>query len=405
MSDKLTRFAPVPGLLAVLLTAAAWTLPATAHEKTIVSSILPIHSLVAGVVDGVHEARLLLPASASPHGYSMRPSEARLLQNADVVVWVGPDLETFLERPLASPRANQRVVSLMNDFDLHLLPTREGGVWEAHDHGHGHGHGHGHSHGHDQGHSHGHDQGHSHGGHNHGHSHGHSHGHDQGHSHGGHNHGHSHGHSHGHDQGHSHGGHNHGHSHGHSHGHDQGHGHDSGHAHGFKDAHIWLSPENARRIVTNLADLFIEIDPEHKDRIEANRDGMLDRIQSVEQTIRATLAPVADQKFIVFHDAYQYFEAHFQLAAAGSITLDPSRAPGARRIQELRERIAADDIVCLFTEPQFRPGIAQTLVEGQNTRLGELDPLGSNIPANADAWFLLLQQLADDLATCLSPGA
>ncbi len=171
------------------------------------------------------------------------------------------------------------------------------------------------------------------------------------------------------------------------------------------DAHIWLSPENARRIVTGLANFFIEIDAEHKTRIEANRDQMLDRIESLEQRIRATLDPVAEQKFIVFHDAYQYFEAHFQLAAAGSITLDPSRAPGARRIQELRERISADDIACLFTEPQFRPGIAQTLVEGQNTRLGELDPLGSTIPAGADAWFELLQNLADDLATCLSPEA
>lgn len=116
----------------------------------------------------------------------------------------------------------------------------------------------------------------------------------------------------------------------------------------------------------------------------------------------AQLEPVRLTPFIVFHDAYQYFEQAFGLMAAGSITLDPARSPGARRIQELRTRLQSDDVACLFTEPQFRPALALTLIEGSNARLGELDPLGSGLQPGPDAWFELQQNLADALYSCLS---
>lgn len=131
-------------LLVSLLAILGLALPglAAADKPRIVATILPIHSIVAALGEDAFEVELLVPASASPHGYSMRPSEARRLQNADMVVWVGPELETFLERPLR--RAGDReIISLMDDLDLDLKPTREGGVWEHHhDHGNdGHGHG------------------------------------------------------------------------------------------------------------------------------------------------------------------------------------------------------------------------------------------------------------------------
>ena len=144
-------------------------------------------------------------------------------------------------------------------------------------------------------------------------------------------------------------------------------------------------------------------DPANAEAYARNRDTLLERINALDAELARQLAPVRDRPFIVFHDAYQYFEQAYGLNAAGSITIDPSRPPGARRIQELRDRMSADDVVCLFTEPQFRPALAHTLVEGHPTRLGELDPIGSGLEPGPDAWFGVMRGLADDLVSCLEP--
>ncbi|MCA1789096.1 MAG: zinc ABC transporter substrate-binding protein ZnuA [Thioalkalivibrio sp.] len=340
------------GIGSLLITAAVATTPVQAEPRSVVASILPVHSLVAGLLDGIHQADVLLPASGSPHGYAMRPSEARLLHNADLLIWVGPDLETFLERSVSEPQAGRVVISLMNDLSLELLATRKGGVWE------------------EQLHDHGHDQ--AHGDHGHGDEDSHDHGHD--------------------------------HDHGdHRHGADHGNGHDDGN--GNKDAHIWLSPDNARNIATGLTEYLVRWDPANAAAFERNRATLLARIDALDVQLGQQLAPVRDRPFIVFHDAYQYFERYYGLNAAGSITIDPARSPGARRIQELRNRLDQDDVACLFTEPQFRPALAQTLVEGHDTRLGELDPVGSELQPGPDAWFQLMQNMADSLTSCLAPGA
>ncbi|WP_043739344.1 zinc ABC transporter substrate-binding protein [Thioalkalivibrio nitratireducens] len=407
----------LPGIGAIVFAIALATSTVQAETRTVVASILPVHSLVEALVDGVHDSELLMPATASPHGYAMRPSEARRLQNADLVVWVGPDLETFLERALAGPREGRKVITLMEDLELALLPTREGGVWEAHAHDHGH-HDHGHhDHGHHDHEHHDHEH-HDHGHHDHGH---HDHGH---HDHGHHDHEHHdhehhdhehhdhehHDHEHHDHEHHDHEHHDHGHHdhehHDHEH-HDHGH-HDHGHhdhGHGEMDAHVWLSPENVRRIAIGLARELATWDPANAQAFERNRDRLLDRIDALDSDLRAQLEPARDRAFIVFHDAYQYFEHHYGLRAAGSITLDPAQSPGARRVQELQNRIAEDDVVCLFTEPQFRPALARMLVEGRPTRLGELDPLGSTLEPGPDAWFQLMRQLGDDMSRCLEAPA
>jgi zinc transport system substrate-binding protein len=102
------------------------------EAPTVVVSIVPIHSLVAGVMDGVGSPHLLLPGGASPHAYALRPSDARQLANARVVFWVGEALETFLERPLATLAEKARVVELMETKELIRLPLRSGGLWESH---------------------------------------------------------------------------------------------------------------------------------------------------------------------------------------------------------------------------------------------------------------------------------
>lgn len=320
----------------LLLGAALVATPAQAEPRSVVATILPVHSLVAGLIDGIHETELLLPTTASPHGYAMRPSEARLLQEADLVIWVGPELETFLRRMLAEPREGRQVISLLENLQLQELPGREGGVWEMH--------GHAHDHGHDDGHGHEHGNGHNH-----------------------------------------------------------GKGHDHGNGHSEPDTHVWLSPENARRIVSGLTEELAQWDPEHAEAYARNRDALLERIDALDEELARQLEPVRERPFVVFHDAYQHFEKAYGLHAAGSITIDPAVQPGAGRIVELRNRMSADDVVCLFTEPQFRPALAQMLVEGHSTRLGELDPLGTGLEPGPDAWFDLMRGLADELVACLAP--
>lgn len=143
---------PFSQALARFLLAAAVVLVATGPSKAadgphVVASIGPIGSLTAAVMRGVGSPIVLLPAGASPHAYALRPSEARALASADLVLWVGEALETFLEGPLQSLARAETVVELAEADGLTLYPARKGGIWEA-DHGdehdsddHGHGHG------------------------------------------------------------------------------------------------------------------------------------------------------------------------------------------------------------------------------------------------------------------------
>jgi zinc transport system substrate-binding protein len=300
-------------------------------------SVKPIHDLVLGVTVGVSEPALLVPGGASPHDHALRPSDMRNLQQARVVIWVGPELENFLVRPLAGLSGEVHRIALLADAGLVLHPVREGGIWDAHDHDHGHENRHGHSH-----------------------------------------------------AGHR--------KQNHGHGHDHEHGHD----HGEADAHVWLSPENARRIVRHVAARLAELDPPNAAAYRANSERMVERLDRLDTDIDRRLDGVRDRPFIVFHDAYQYFERHFRLTPAGSITVDPSRPPGARRVQEIRHRVAESDALCVFSEPQFRPAIVTTVTEGTRARTGVLDPLGADLPSGPDGYEQLLRNLADSLAECLS---
>jgi zinc transport system substrate-binding protein len=192
-----------------------------------------------------------------------------------------------------------------------------------------------------------------------------------------------------------------------------GHGHDHGKkaksaakaAPGMADGHIWLDPVNAKAIVAELARVLGEVAPEHKARLAANAGAATARIDALQAEIARDLEVVRGKPFIVFHDAYQYFESRFGLAAAGSITVNPEVQPGARRLKELRERLEKAGAVCVFAEPQFEPKIVRTLTEGTKVRIGTLDPIGAAIPAGPDAYGQLLKGLAADLKGCLAAGA
>ncbi|WP_377811841.1 zinc ABC transporter substrate-binding protein ZnuA (plasmid) [Azospirillum sp. A29] len=319
------------GTLSALVATASATvaLPAWAEAPKVVVSIKPIHSLVAAVMRGVGDPVLLVRGGASPHSYTMKPSDAKALSAADLVVWVGPELEGFLEKPLKANAPKATRLTLMEQTGLTLLQTREGGAWEAHDHG---------------------DDGHGHKDHDHK-------------------------------------------------GHDHAADHDDDHDE--LNSHIWLDPANARAIVTATADALAARDPADAEAYRTNADRTLQAIDALDAELKATLAPLKDKPFVVFHDAYQYFEARYDLSAVGSITVSPDRRPSAKRLSAIRAKIAGLNAACVFAEPQFEPTLVRTVVEGTKARTGVLDPEGADLPEGEALYPTLMRNLAASLRGCL----
>ena len=321
---------------AVLCGGPAWALDG------VVASIKPVHSLVAAVMEGVGEPELLVKGAASPHAYALRPSEARALEQAKVVFWVGEGMETFLAGPLETLGGNARIVELVEAHDLVELDFREGGPFEAHDHGDHEGHDHAHDDDDDEG---DHD-----GGDDHAH---------------------------------------------------EGHGHE-GHDHGAIDMHLWLDPSNAKAFVHEIEEALSAADPDNAATYEANADALNEKLDVLIAETDAALAPVRGRGFVVFHDAYQYFENRFDIQAAGSITVSPEAIPGAQRLTEIRAKVAELGATCIFAEPQFEPRLVSVAAEGTQARTGVLDPLGADLEDGPELYFELIRNLTTSLTTCLA---
>ncbi|MEQ8697072.1 MAG: zinc ABC transporter substrate-binding protein [Bauldia litoralis] len=176
-----------------------------------------------------------------------------------------------------------------------------------------------------------------------------------------------------------------------------GHAHD----HGKYDMHLWLDPRNAQAMVRTIAAALSRTDPTHAAAYSVNATATLKRIARLEADLRRDLAAVKARPYIVFHDAYQYFEERFDLAAAGSLTLNPQTAPGARRIAQIQARIKTAGVRCVFVEPQFAPRLVETVIAGTDAKKATLDPLGATLPEGPDAYFDTMRNLARSLRACL----
>lgn len=344
---------------------AAGTMAATSTKAApdVVVSIKPIHSLVAAVMQGVGEPKLIVDGAASPHTFSMKPSNARAVEGADVVFWIGPNLEAFLDKPLDALAGKATVVALGDVAGIEKLPFREGGPFEAHDHG-------------DE------DHDHDHGAETHA---------DHGHA----------------DHAHDHGAEKPGeqaaqadHDHkGHEHAAEPHADHD--HDHGGFDAHLWLDPDNAKAMAKAIEAQLVAADPANVAIYTKNTVALLKRIDTMNGDIAKTLAPVKDKPFIVFHDAYQYFEHHYGVKVAGSITVSPETAPGAERLKEIQTKITGLGATCVFAEPQFTPKLINVVTEGTKAKSGVLDPEGATLKAGPDLYFQLMTGIAASLSDCL----
>lgn len=308
---------------------------AEAAPKVVVS-IKPVHSLVASIMKGVGEPELIVDGVASPHTYQMKPSEAQKLEAAEVVFWIGEDLEAFMEKPLETLAGKARVVELSEAPNLVKLPMREGGAFEAHDHAHD-------DHVTETETEHDHD--------------------------------------HGHEEAHDHGG------------------------HGETDMHLWLSTDNARAIAAEIAKVLTEADPGNAQIYHKNLATLDAELDALTGEIQQIVAPVKDKPFIVFHDAYQYFEKQFGVAAAGSITVSPETLPGAQRIAEIQAKVKEVGAKCVFAEPQFEPKLIQVVLEGTDARSGTLDPEAGGLEKGENLYTELLKGIARSLRDCLGGEA
>jgi zinc transport system substrate-binding protein len=196
---------------------------------------------------------------------------------------------------------------------------------------------------------------------------------------------------------------------GHDHDHDNDHGHDNDHDHdndladAAVDMHLWLDPENAKVMVETLAARLARIDPANADAYAANAKATVGRLDALIAGIEARLTPLRGRPFVVFHDAYHYFEARFGLEATGAIAVSPEIMPGAERIRAIRAEVGALDAVCIFSEVQFDRRLIGVVAEGTGARTGTLDPLGAGIEAGPGAYEAIIRAMADAFAGCLAP--
>ncbi|MBY2913284.1 zinc ABC transporter substrate-binding protein [Rhizobium leguminosarum] len=334
-----------PALKILALRMPAFTIPAlaipallfagtmrAADAPVVVTSIKPIHSLVSAIMQGVGEPELIVDGAASPHTYNLKPSNARALQEAKVIFWVGPGLEAFLEKPLQALGRNASIAELDNAPGLVKLPFREGGAFEPHDDGDEH----------DSASGHEHDKA------------------------------------------------------------EATHGAEGDHDHGAFDTHLWLDPMNAKAMATMITTTLVAADPANALTYQGNAKALDDRLDALDTEIKGIVAPVKGKPFIVFHDAYQYFEHRYGIRVAGSITVSPETIPGAERVSEIHRKVGELGATCVFAEPQFEPRLVNVVIEGTRAKSGVLDPEAATLKAGSDLYFTLMRGIADSMKDCLS---
>ena len=309
----------VTGVMAIGLFCAFSIMPVKmvmADQKplSIVASIKPVHALVAGVMGDLGTPHLLLAAPTSAHHFTLKPSQARALQNADIVFWIGPGMEQPLTKALATLAADAQSVALDDSAGLVLFDFDDDG----HD------------------------------------------------------------------------------DHGTKDKHD-GHG-----GHGI-NPHIWLDPFNAQIMLGVIADHLGKADPVNARAYQAHADAMRQTFAQLQIDIARQLAPFAESEFLVLHDAHIYFERRFGMRAHAAITTEPDVMPTAAKIKKLRRDLESHPIDCIFGEPFLGQKAVRLIAEGSDIRIGQLDPLGSQLPAGASLYADLLKSYAAAFKACLAP--
>jgi zinc transport system substrate-binding protein len=295
MADMTRRVILIALAIAVAAIAPSAAAPKVVAPKVVVT-VLPVHSLAAMVMQGIGTPGLLLKGGAAPHGYALRPSDARLIGNAEIIFWIGPAFETFLSGPLASLGRGAHITALAAAPGMVAIKTPAGAT----------------------------------------------------------------------------------------------------------DMHLWLDPINAQAMVRAMQGALSRTDPANAAAYAANAAAAAARLKALDRELQRRLQPVQGIPYVVFHDAYRYLERRYGLTAIAAVTTGPARPPGARRLRRIRRRMSERGARCIFSEPQFRPALAEALVRDTGARHAVLDPLGAGIAPGRDAYGALLRRLAGALTDCLT---
>jgi zinc transport system substrate-binding protein len=276
----------------------------------VVASIVPLHSLVAGVMEGVGQPELLLQGVNSEHQGSYSPQQISDLGHADVVFIIGDNLEVKLGEISGTEAVNgKNFIKLNQAQGITTHHIREGGNWDVDN--------------------------------------------------------------------------------------------DEPATGNTIDPHIWLDPENAKAMTTAIAAALIQNDAANAESYKSNATKQLAELDTLESEIKIEVTPVQGKPFVVFHDAYQYFERRFGLTAVGSISDYNATPPSAARLEEIRAKVKSTNAVCAFREPQYSDAAVAIVTEGSKAKLGVLDPVGANLAPGKQAYGQLLRAVASNIAKCL----
>ena len=317
-------------LISVLLIWFSTANRALTEAPKVVVDIAPVHSLVSMVMKGVGEPTLIIPANASPHDYTLRPSAAKALQNADIIFWMGSSLTPWLDRATTTLMKDAQMIALLDTEDTIILEVRDELTFDA-DHG-------------DHEEHEDHDE---------------------------------------HDE--------------HK---DHVSEHKDGHEHHGIDPHAWLSAKNASVWLSVIAAHLSEIDPKNKETYKTNAAVGQKNITDLATDISKTLSGVQGRSFIVYHDAFQYFENDFNFTAAGAISPSDAAPVSPARIAAIRSMIEKEGIDCILSEPQYSQGLIQSVSSGTEVNLGIIDAIGAGITIGPDLYNTLMRNMAKTFADC-----
>ncbi len=307
-------------LLGAVATSILTATMASTASADVVTSLRPLAFIAAGIADGVTETTVLLPDGASPHDYALKPSDLKKIKQADLFIWVGPEMEMFLQKPINTLEQNKRL-ALAEQPNIKALLMADA---EGHEEGH---------------------------------------------------------------------------SDTDGANHDEDHEH---HHHGEYNMHIWLSPEIANLAALDIYERLLALYPDQKDKLDVNLRKFKENMAQNDKNIVNILEPAKNKGYFVFHDAYGYFEKHYQLAPLGHFTINPEIQPGAQKLHQIRTQLVEHKAQCVFAEPQFRPAVIESVARNTGVKMGTLDPLGSGLAIGPDSYMQFLTQLSKQYASCLN---
>jgi zinc transport system substrate-binding protein len=299
---------------------------AKSSSLKIVVSTAPIETLVQGILGDKGEITQIVPANMSPHAYTLKPADLVKMYDADVIFWIGPQMETFLVKSIDRLKNTKKVITLIDSQGLQLFPFRTGNNWQSYD------------------------------------------------------------------------------QHNHSAVNQQLSANQSmiPSQQMNIDPHIWLDPNNAKKILAAITTTLVELDPVNHDYYVKMLQEKTEELTILDKNIAQELTPIKDKPYLVFHDGYQYLEKHYQLNDQGTVLVNPDVPLSGKQLKEIHEKIQRLKIKCVFSEPQVNEKIAANIVKGTNARLAILDPLDSGLPTGWQGYTALLKKDVRTLLGCLS---